>query len=61
MFASLVHSTVALGVFYFSDPDTGAEISAEDLKGILAAQFDSFENLITHRDVPKAGINLLLA
>ncbi|MEL7115677.1 MAG: molybdopterin cofactor-binding domain-containing protein [Pseudomonadota bacterium] len=58
MFASLVHSTVALGVFYFTGPDGGGEISAEDLKAILAKRFPAFEDLITYRDVPKAGINL---
>lgn len=58
LFASLVQSTRALGVFRFVDPDTGKTLDAKGLKVLLAARFPAFEELITCADVPRGGINL---
>ena len=58
LFASLVQSTKALGVYRFVHPDTGANLSATKLRAYLAGRFNAFEELIYANDVPKGGINL---
>ncbi|MGH1412763.1 MAG: molybdopterin cofactor-binding domain-containing protein [Pelagimonas sp.] len=58
LFSSLVHSTVALGVFHFKHPESDDEISADTLALMLSEKFAGFEDLITHDNVPKSGINL---
>lgn len=57
LFASLVQSRVALGVFRFVCPDSGRTLDAKGLSQVLARRFPAFERLVTCADVPKGGIN----
>ncbi|WP_270731156.1 molybdopterin cofactor-binding domain-containing protein [Shimia sp. Alg240-R146] len=57
LFASLVHSSVALGVFHFKHPESGAKLTVKEMSEFLAERFAAFEELITCKNVPKTGIN----
>ena len=56
--ASLVQSTRALANWTFKHPETGAPLSAGELRAELGARFEAFTDLITRDNLPAGGVNL---
>lgn len=55
--AAFIHSYKALGTYYYQHPQSCEEISADELRSLLAERFEGFYELITYAEIPRGGIN----
>ncbi|WP_057936383.1 molybdopterin cofactor-binding domain-containing protein [Algoriphagus resistens] len=56
--AAFIQAKRSLANFQFVHPSTHKAIEIEELEDILAAKFNSFFALISHKDIPVGGLNL---